>query len=122
MKRKISILLVIGLLIIISGCYYDKEDLLYGNITCDTTAVTYSQTIKGILNNNSCMSCHSGTGASAGVNLDTYTNVKTFVTNGKLYGSVSHASGFVAMPVGGSISSCDVKKIKAWIDAGAPNN
>lgn len=122
MKKKILTLLAVSLFII-SGCYYDKEDLLYGAATCDTTAVTYSQTIKSILTNNSCMSCHAGTIPSGSINLETYANVKATVDNGKLYGSITHASGYIAMPQGApSMSSCDIKKIKAWIDAGAPNN
>jgi cytochrome c5 len=123
MKKRFLALLAVGLFII-SGCYYDKEDLLYGNgnTTCDTSAVMYSTTVKSILSNNACMSCHSGAGSSAGINFDTYAGVKATVTNGKLYGSITHASGYVAMPVGGNVSSCDIKKIKAWIDAGVPNN
>lgn len=68
------------------------------------------------------MSCHAGTGPSGGISLDTYASVKTVANNGRLYGSISHASGYVAMPQSGTMSSCDIKKIKAWIDAGAPNN
>lgn len=123
MKKGILILFAISSIMIISGCYYDKEDLLYGNSTCDTTAVTYSQTVKSILSNNSCMSCHAGAIPSGSINLETYANVKATVTNGSLYGSITHATGYVAMPQGASsMSSCDIKKIKAWIDAGAPNN
>jgi hypothetical protein len=121
MKKRISILFATSLFVV-SGCYYDKEDLLYGNINCDTANVTYTQTIRSILTNNSCMSCHAGTGASGGINLDTYTNVKAIADNGKLYGSITHAPGYVAMPQGGTMSACDIKKIKAWIDAGSVNN
>lgn len=120
--KKIVLILFAASLFIVSGCYYDREDLLYGNNTCDTTNITYSQTIRSILTNNSCMSCHAGTGASGGINLDTYANVKAVADNGKLYGSITHAAGYVAMPQGGTMSSCDIKKIKAWIDAGSVNN
>jgi hypothetical protein len=121
MKRKFLIMLGFTA-VIISGCYYDKEDLLYGG-TCDTSTTTYSATITGILNNYGCMNCHVGGNPSGGINLESYANVKAYVDNGKLYGSISHASGFIPMPDGAAkMSSCDLKKVKAWIDAGAPNN
>ena len=107
---------------ILSSCYYHKEDILYGT-TCDTTNVTYSSTIKGLLNNYSCLGCHIGVDPPGGINLETYTNLKTMVDNGRFYGAVTHAAGFKPMPDGGSkISPCDINKIKAWIAAGAPNN
>lgn len=106
----------------IAGCYYDKEDLLY-NSACDTTNVTYSSTITGILNSYGCKSCHSGASASGNINLETYANVKARVTDGKLFGAINHSAGFTPMPDGSAkMNSCDINKVKAWIDAGAPNN
>jgi len=109
----------------LNSCYYDIEEQLYpGNANCDTTAsVTYSLTVRTILSNNNCLGCHSGTGASGNVKLDTYPGVLTVAQNGKLYGSVSRMSGFVAMPQGGNkMSNCDILKLKKWIDTGALNN
>lgn len=121
MKKAILILSVICV-VIASGCYYDKEDLLYGT-NCDTSNVTYSSTIKGYLNSYGCLGCHVGANPSGGINLETYANVKAVVDNGKLYGSVTHSSGFIPMPDGAAkMSSCDIKRLKAWIDASAPNN
>jgi hypothetical protein len=120
MKTKFLILSAIGVSII-SGCYYDKEDLLYGG-ACDTGNVSYTQTVTGILKNYGCLNCHSGGSPSGAINLETYANVKATVDNGKLYGSITHASGFVPMPDGAAaMTPCDIKKIKAWIDAGAAN-
>lgn len=105
-----------------TGCYYDKEELLYPQTACDTTTVTYSSSVVPVLTSN-CNSCHGGSSPSAGINLSTYAGVKTQVDNGKLWGSVSHASGFSAMPKNtAKMSTCNLAKIKKWIDAGAPNN
>jgi hypothetical protein len=111
-------------IIALTGCYYDKEDLLYpqsGN--CDTTNSTYSAVVQPALQTYGCIGCHSGAAPSGNVLLNTYTNVKTYVQNGKFYGSISHSAGFIAMPQGGNkMNACTINKIKSWIDAGALNN
>lgn len=119
----ISLMSLLGLLAL-SACYYDKADVVYPPASsCDTTAVTYAGTVASILNR-SCNSCHAGTAASgAGIKLDSYTNVLLQVTRGRLIGSISHASGFSAMPQGNAkLPACEISKISAWINKGAPNN
>ncbi len=123
---KNSILLTgIGLLIVLlsnTGCYYDKEEILYPQTVCDTANVTYSGSVVPLLLSN-CTSCHGGSTPSAGIGLDTYAGVKTQVTNGRLWGAVSHATSYSAMPKNAAqLSTCSLAKIRKWIDAGAPNN
>lgn len=89
---------------------------------CDTANVTFAVSIKPIITNK-CQGCHSSSSAGGGYDLSTYAGVKTVVTNGKLWGSVNFTSGYSAMPKGGTkLSTCELAKIKKWIDAGAPNN
>jgi hypothetical protein len=122
MKKKILLPLVIFSLAAVSGCYYDKEDELYGT-TCNTANVTYSTTITGIINAYNCLSCHGGTAPSAGFSLEGYNNVKAKVTDGRLLGAINHSTGFAAMPQNApKMSQCDINKVKAWVDAGALNN
>lgn len=87
---------------------------------CDTNNVTYSKTITTILTNN-CTGCH---GVSGGVTLTNYSGVKTVVDNGKLWNAINHLSGVTkAMPNSSTkLSSCNLRQIKIWIDAGAPQN
>ncbi|MFN2440044.1 MAG: hypothetical protein ABR503_12650, partial [Chitinophagaceae bacterium] len=60
---------------------------------------------------------------SGNISLGDYTSVKTQVNNGKLFGAINHAPGFSPMPQGANkMSQCDINKVKAWVDAGAPNN
>lgn len=107
---------------LLGGCYYDKEDLLYGG-SCDTSNTSYSSTVTGILNNYGCVNCHSGANANGGIHLDSYANVKVNVDNGKLNGAINHAPGFIPMPDGAAkMSNCDLAKMKAWMDSGAPDN
>ena len=127
MKKVIIIVsIAIAALFALNSCYYDIESQLYpvGSANCDTTNVTYSITIRSILQTYSCLGCHSGTGASGGnIILDNFNSVKTYAQNGRLYGSINHAPGYVAMPQGGSkLSSCNILKIKKWIDLGMLNN
>ncbi|MDQ3845324.1 MAG: hypothetical protein M3342_15140 [Bacteroidota bacterium] len=107
----------------LSGCYYNNEEELYPNqYSCGASNVTFSGTINSIIVNN-CTECHSGSRVEAGVNLLGYANVKTKVSDGSLLGSVTHSRGFHPMPHDRpKLSSCDIGRIKAWINAGAPNN
>ena len=106
----------------LAGCYYDSVEELYGT-NCDTSNVTYSTTIKGLLNTYTCLTCHIGSNPSGGFALDTYTGVKTKVNDGTFWGAINHLPGFSPMPQGYiKMSDCDIKKVKTWIDAGAPNN
>lgn len=110
-----------------------QKDLIYNwilqgaeNLVCesacgDTVNITYSLSVKPIMANK-CMGCHSGSAPQGGIDLTTYTNVKTQVTNGNLWGSVSQSTGFIPMPVGGALSTCELTQIRKWIDLGAPNN
>jgi mono/diheme cytochrome c family protein len=108
-----------------SGCYYDKEELLYPGTACDVTGVTYGATVTSILSAH-CYSCHSAAAGNAnggGIILDSYNTLYPYVTNGKLMGSINHASGYSAMPKNATkLNACDIQKIQAWVNAGAPNN
>jgi hypothetical protein len=122
---KHDIITVIFLVIIIlsmNSCYYDKEEVLYPQTVCDTAVITYSQTIAPIISS-FCNSCHGGTTPSAGIKLDTYTDAKMQVTNGRLWGAVSHATNYSPMPKNApQLNACNLSKIRKWLDAGAPNN
>jgi hypothetical protein len=119
MKRQL-VLAIVGI-ILLTGCYYDVEEDLYG--TCNTNNVTYSTTISGILNSYGCITCHTGPNPSGGFTLTSYAGVKAKINDGRLYGAINHLNGFAPMPQGApKMTQCDLNKAKAWIDAGAPDN
>lgn len=99
------------------------------NLTCDDNAtgcptdnVSFSATVLPIMQNN-CVGCHGGAAPAAGIALNTYNGVQTVALNGRLYGSISHASGYTPMPFNGNqLNDCFIDQIKSWIDAGAVNN
>lgn len=125
MTTKQKILAGFAASIFASGCYYDKEEILYPAGSCNSTGSTYSATVSPLLNAR-CNSCHSTSAAPGSGNnivLDNYNSVKTQVDNGKLLGSINHAPGVSPMPKGGAkLSSCEIAKISNWIGSGAPNN
>ena len=118
---------IFGIFVIAAGlnaCYYDHADILYPNtIPCDTTStISYAQKVVPVLQQQ-CYGCHSGGFPSGGIAMGTYATDKAIAVNGKLYGSISYASGFSPMPKGGNkMSACNLSIIKKWIDAGSPNN
>lgn len=90
--------------------------------SCTTANMKFSTDIAPILKAN-CNSCHNTSGATAGVNTETYSGVKLIADNGSLIGTITHASGFSPMPQGGpKLATCDINKIKAWIAQGIQNN
>lgn len=110
------------LLLANTGCYKDNEQTLYPS-DCNTTNVSFSQTITPIINNN-CVSCHSGgVNASGGIDMSTYDLIMVVVNSGKLLGSIRHDAGFKEMPQGSSqLSECSINQVDAWITQGALNN
>jgi cytochrome c5 len=91
------------------------------NCTCDDTQFTYAAIIQPLINT-FCVGCHKAGSLGGNIDLSTYAKVKTQVDNGKLLGSVTHTSGYVAMPQGGKLEDCQISQIQKWIDAGALNN
>jgi hypothetical protein len=89
---------------------------------CDTSVFTYGAAISPLMNT-FCKGCHNPASLGGGIDLSTYAAVKVVATNGKLMGSISHASGFIAMPQGSAkLSDCRISQVQKWISAGAPNN
>lgn len=93
-----------------------------GNGGCDTSNITYSGFVQGVLTN-SCVGCHNASSANGGVELQTYAGVAAAVNNGTLLGTIKHANGFSPMPQYQSkLDQCTIAKIEAWVNSGAQNN
>ena len=134
MSSKFSIfILTLFICIGLTGCYYDTEEELYpdsGSTICDTISVSYATDIVPIISARcSTPGCHAGVNAAAGIPLETYVAVKEYLDADKARflasitwdGSVSNSRN---MPDGAStkISECNINTIRAWINAGYPNN
>ncbi len=87
---------------------------------CDTTNAKFSSFVQPLVQAR-CQGCHSGSSPQGGISLTNYTDIKAVANNGKLYDVVTRSSNW--MPKGGQkLDDCTTSKLKAWIDAGAPNN
>ncbi|HET9057385.1 MAG TPA: c-type cytochrome domain-containing protein [Chitinophagaceae bacterium] len=91
--------------------------------TCDSSLFTYSGFVQPLLQKN-CNGCHNTTNPAGGIDLTAFAVVKSYALNGKLYGSISHSPGYIAMPptLTSKLSDCEITQVKKWIDAGAPQN
>jgi hypothetical protein len=89
---------------------------------CDTTTFNYAADVAPILSN-FCNGCHSGNSPSDGINTSSWASLQAIVNDGRLLGSIQHASGFSPMPEGSAkMPACNITKIRKWIQAGALNN
>ena len=113
---------MILLMIAAGSCYYDNEQLLYGEQDCTDTNATYSGRVSQILATN-CLQCHSASAANGGVVLQGYANAKAMAENGRLMGAITHSSGFFPMPKNApKLRECDIEAIRLWIQNGTQNN
>ena len=112
---------------ILSGCYYDSEEALYGKPgtgACDLTVTKFSTQVEPILSSY-CLNCHSNASASgsgAGIRLQLYADVLIKALDGTLKSSIEHTSNFPMPKGGGTLSACDISIINAWITKGSLND
>jgi hypothetical protein len=124
--KKILIFVTIGLmfLFLIPSCYYDNVEDLYPfeAYACDTTNVTYSQTIAPIMATY-CNTCHNVTTSEANVITDNFDDLNIVRNNGLLWKAVNHDPSVVPMPYQeNKLSDCNLSKINIWIKTGLPKN
>jgi mono/diheme cytochrome c family protein len=121
MKKIFSISVILTIIVIINSCTnYNKQAWLDAS-TCNTTAVTYTNTVKKIMDNNNCSSCHAAGGTPP--ELSSYATVKAETADTCFIGSMKHSAGSKPMPYpqgSPKISDCSVLQIEAWIAAGLP--
>lgn len=110
----------------VSSCYFDKEEILYNGI-CDTSAVSYSQTIVPVLSLY-CYRCHSEVNAplnGEGLILEGYNNLSIYLQQNEqvIINAVKQNGLAKPMPDDGSkIDKCSIAYIEAWVLQGKKNN
>jgi hypothetical protein len=105
--------------LLLAGCYYDTEEVLYPGTFCDTANVTYSGTVSGIVSANCATSgCHIPGGLGPG-NFNNYADLKARVDNGLFSNLVLVAK---TMPPTYELSGCQIEQLSIWVGNGAPEN
>jgi hypothetical protein len=69
-----------------------------------------------------CFGCHGVTSPRVHISFTNYTQINASVKTGKFWGSVAQLTGYVKMPTGSKLQSCELDKINAWIKRRALNN
>ena len=115
---KLKLLFALLLIGMISACDDDDDDN-----ACNTTDVTYTNTIATIFDGTCAVSgCHVvGNEAVAFFSLEGYANASLAASFGRMVGAVSHDEGFTPMPKDqDQLDQCSIDQITAWVAAGAP--
>jgi len=100
---------------------YGRGECGTNTTTCDTTNVTYTNSIKTIFDTY-CTGCHSTSNPSGGYAFDTYSGAVNSANSGKLLGAIKWQNSFQQMPPNGpKLSDCQIAKIEKWINSGKPN-
>jgi uncharacterized membrane protein len=102
-----------------TGCYYDKAELLYpgSTVDCATVSATFVK-VQAILKNKcNTAGCHNAGSAAGGTVLETYDQAKAKAARINQRVIVEKT-----MPPAAALSSEETAIIKCWISSGTPNN
>jgi cytochrome c5 len=85
--------------------------------SCGVNNISYKTKIETVFTAH-CYGCHSGTGASKGIDLEGYASLKWWMSNdsSRLLGVIRRGE----MPPKGKIPNCQIQQIEAWLRKGMP--
>lgn len=117
MRKKIAVI-VLGCVLLLNGCYYDKEELLYpGDANCSTANSGFSSVIKPLIETRCAISgCHAAGSTNGPGPLTSYDLIKDAAIEIKS----AVVSGF--MPQNSTLTAAEKKAVSCWVDLGAQNN
>jgi uncharacterized membrane protein len=104
-------------IVFLQSCIYQKPDIIPICIAETNLPITFKASIQAIIQKN-CLSCHSNKAHLGGVKIEDISDLK-FYASSVLYDQIITFDGLPPrMPKGNSMTDCDVKTIKKWIDSG----
>jgi hypothetical protein len=115
-------LIIAASFLLFSNCTYNNEVDYFNDTTnlCKTDSMSFKTDVYPVLQN-SCIGCHGNFGASAGINLEGYDNVKK--NSSIMMKAIQHKFGYQLMPQGGpKLPDCTINQLNAWIAQGQKNN
>jgi uncharacterized membrane protein len=120
-KISTPVLFIYIIVITMSGCYYDKEELLYsgkGTIICGSISAKFSTDVNTVIKTKCATAgCHDAAEAAGGTTLVTYAQIAAAAARINQRAVVDKT-----MPSTGPLSVAEVSVLKCWIESGAPNN
>lgn len=123
MKKKYTILLSLATfgLLFVSSCYYDNTEELYPlPAICDTVNITYTNTLKSIVDAQCATpDCHQSAYPS-GYDFTTYEGLQKVAKNGSLLAAITHTGDFPMPKDANKLDDCTIAKFRAWVNNGQP--
>ena len=105
----------------VSGCYYDKEDLLYhktGGVDCTTVNAKFATDVLPLITAKCATAgCHNAAGSAGGAVLETYVQISGLAARINQRCIVENT-----MPPGAPLTVAEIDILKCWISSGTPNN
>lgn len=124
MKHKSISLFIVALIAcaIAGGCYYDhREDLYPASLTCDTAGITYTNSLKTIVDAQCATpSCHQSI-VPSGYDLSSYEGLRKVASDGKLMPSLDFSGPYPMPKAAPKFDDCTIAKFRAWVNNGLPN-
>lgn len=117
--KKVGICLVWSFMLVFTGCYYDKDELLYpkSNIDCNTVPAKYADVAPIISQKCAGAGCHDAATAAGATVLETYDQIKS-----KSARIIQRVIVEKTMPPGMTLSTTETAILKCWIGSGMPAN
>ena len=121
-NKNIFVLSLLSIFIlVIPGCYIDKEELLYPGSTlavdCTSTPAKFATDVQPLILSKCAVSgCHNAS-ASGGLIFQNYAQVNAAKDRINARAVIEKT-----MPASGALLPAEIAKIKCWIDGGALNN
>lgn len=123
MRNKFFSLFIIVVLccIFVSSCYYDHRQTLYPtSLQCDTVNITYTNTLKSIVDAQCATpSCHKSI-IPSGYDLSNYEGLKKIALNGKLMPSLDFTGPYPMPKAAVKLDECTIAKFRYWTNNGQP--
>lgn len=115
------VLVIVSLVAVLQGCYYDKEALLYPGsnqvVDCATVPATFSANVLPLISGKCAISgCHDAT-ASGGLIFQSYAQISAAKDRINVRAVVEKS-----MPSAAPLQPAEINILKCWIQNGAPNN
>jgi hypothetical protein len=127
-------------IVLLGACSYTHESIPEPTCPSVPKLVSYQDDVLPILKDD-CYRCHSAAnynnpydpsnpnGSNGALNMESFAALKTWTqtaggAESYIVGSIKHLPGYNKMPYDGTPGPepCEIAIIKAWVDAGAPNN